>query len=361
MRSFITATVLALICSMASAGAMEVKDVIRLSRLKLEDEVIMAQIKAKKVCFTLSTDQIAELKKAGVSDLVIKYMIETGAAAAAAKKTGENGPASAEETEDRPPAAKSESEKEPATGAAEKPAQPSETAKPPADGLGTLEIENLDDRDYSVQFDARNGRVFFWLGSDAVGRSRLPANSSLVYRVAPRSYKLRWVGEIPVYEMAVAAGSRSRAVLAGTTKGGTDTVKLTTYEGGERRGGGRLVILAGRSPAESTTAAAPATNAVVEKHYYYATPQPAATTTCIVRRPRHYCYSNYCSYGRYHPGCRFHRHYRRRTCSSPTIGFMYGWKRGKSGYAIGINTCGRVGFTYGRKIGRGRYAIGIGW
>ncbi len=349
MRALISALTLTIVCGFASANAMEVKDVVKLSKLKLEDEVIMAQIKAKKARFTLTTEQIVQLKKDGVSNRLIKYMIETGSASKPAGR----------EAAEEAPATKTEAPAEKKIEEAAK--QPEKIEKQPADGLGTLVLENLDDQPYSIQFDAKNGRIFFWRGTDAAGRSPVPANTSLVYRVAPRSYMLRWVGEIAAYSVTVTAGKKSRAVLTRTTTDGTETVKLNTYEDGVRRGGGKLVTLAEASPAESKPIALPATTAATEKHYYYATPQPATTTTYVVERPRSHCYSNYCSRGQYHPGCRFHRYYRyRRTCS-PNIGFVYGWKRGKSRYAVGLSSSGAVGFSYGRKVGRGRYAIGIGW
>jgi hypothetical protein len=354
--------ILALIAggALSTAGAMEVKDVVKLSKLQLDAEVIIAQIKAKKARFSLTTDQIVSLKKQGVSDRVIKHMIETGAKTSAktnakvepAKTTKPK--ASAAKTEKKPAA-----EKTPPVAKTET-AKKTATEKKPADGKGTLTLENLDSRDYSIQFDAKNKRIFYWNGSEALGRSKMPADTSMIYRVAPGTYKLRWVGEIPVYSVRVVAGKGSRASLTRTEKDGVETVSLSVYEDGARRGGGRLVILADSPPAESTQTSAPATPAVVEKHYYHSTPQPA-TTYVVTRHPQH-CYSNYCSRGYYHAGCPFHSRYRRyRRNHTPTIGFIYGWKRGKSRYAIGINSYGDVGFSYGRKVGRGRYAIGIGW
>ncbi len=347
MRAWILVLSLAVGAAVSTAGAMEVKDVVKLSKLQLEPEVIIAQIKAKKAVFALTTDQIVLLKKEGVSDRVIKHMIETGAKSSATETTK---PKASVAEKAQPSAA---SETPPKAPTEEKAA----TAEQPADGKGALTLENLDSREYSIQFDAKNKRIFYWQGSAAVGRSLMPANTSMAYRVDPGTYKLRWVGEIPVYSVRVVAGKSSRATLTRTEEDGVETISLSVYEDGARRGGGRLVILADRSPAQSTHTSAPATPAVVEKHYYHSAPQPA-TAYVVTRHPEH-CYSNYCCKGYYHSDCPFHQRYRR--YHAPTIGLIYGWKRGKSKYAIGVNSHGGVGFTYGRKVGHGRYTIGIGW
>jgi hypothetical protein len=344
---------------------MEVGDVIRLSRLQLEDEVIIAQINAKRARFSLSTDQLAELKKGGVSDRIIAFMIRTGA-----NQLQPSCPPS-------PPSAEALAAK-PAAGAAAKPAPKPAAAQPPAGGeadpvevggrvaaepdleQGTLVIENLDSREYSLQFDAVNRRIFFWSGVQAVGRSLLPANGSRAYRVAPGTYALRWVGELNVHSLRGEGGGHSRAVLTRTAEDGIEALNLATYRDGRRRGGGNLVILAERSPATTPEEPAPAAATVVEKHHHYYAPAPETATTYVVERPyyprwRHY---RHVRYDRHHR-CRSYRH--NRSYCAPTVGFAYGWKRGKSRYLIGLNSHGGIGFGYGRKVGRGKYWFGIGW
>jgi hypothetical protein len=222
---------------------------------------------------------------------------------------------------------------------------------------GTLVVENLDSREYSLQFDAVNRRIFFWSGMQAVGRSLLPANGSRAYSVAPGSYSLRWVGELEVYTLQVQPGRISRAVLARTSGDGLESLNIATYQDGRRRGGGRLVTMATPSPAANSQDPAPGAATVVEKHHHYYAPVPETTTTYVVQEP---CYPHWRRHGSFrHHGYRSY-HYRSRYCA-PTLGFAYGWKRGKSRYAIGLNSCGGIGFSYGRKVGRGSYLFSVGW
>jgi hypothetical protein len=327
----VIATALAFACVVSAASAMEVKDVIKLSKLQLEDEVIMAQIRAKRATFTLSTEQIVQLKKEGVSDRLIKFMIETAEtypAKPAEKKAA---------TETKPAEKKSE-----AAGEKKKEAQPKEEAT--AGGVGSLVLENLDSKSYSVQVDAEHGRIFYWIAVSSEGRDVLPAKSSLVYRISAGSYALRWVGGSAAHTVKVIAGKTSRAVLTRVDTEQVEAVYLSIYEDGVRRGGGRLKKLEDKSAAASTAIAAPAATTVVEKHYYHSTPQTAYVVT--------------------EPAPRYHyrsRYYSRRYYHYPSIGFAYGWKRGKSRYIIGLSSRGGLGFTYGRKLGRGGYAISLGW
>jgi len=57
---------------------LNVQDVINMSRNGLSDSVIINQIKATKSVFYLTSDQIIEMRNAGVSEKVINYMIDTG-------------------------------------------------------------------------------------------------------------------------------------------------------------------------------------------------------------------------------------------------------------------------------------------
>lgn len=57
---------------------MTVQDVKNMSRSGLKDETIINQIKASNSVYHLTSEQIIDLKKAGVSENVIDYMIETG-------------------------------------------------------------------------------------------------------------------------------------------------------------------------------------------------------------------------------------------------------------------------------------------
>ena len=58
--------------------AMTIAEVTLLSQSGVGDEVVLSQIDASNQIFTLTVDDILELKKSGVSDRVITYMINTG-------------------------------------------------------------------------------------------------------------------------------------------------------------------------------------------------------------------------------------------------------------------------------------------
>lgn len=57
---------------------LSLQDVKNMSRNGLSDETIMNQIKATNSTYRLTADEIISLKKAGVSERVIDYMIQTG-------------------------------------------------------------------------------------------------------------------------------------------------------------------------------------------------------------------------------------------------------------------------------------------
>ncbi|MBI2742302.1 MAG: hypothetical protein HYX48_00090 [Chlamydiales bacterium] len=57
---------------------MTVQDIKNMSKNGLKDETIINQIKATNSVYHLTSDQIIDLKKSGVSQNVIDYMIETG-------------------------------------------------------------------------------------------------------------------------------------------------------------------------------------------------------------------------------------------------------------------------------------------
>ncbi len=311
----------AVLASIASATwALETGDVIRLARAKAGDEVIIAQIKATESRFTLTADEIIRLKKEGVSDAVIKAMIET---AKGPKKT------------EKPADAKTKTDKK----------DPKRTDQPVGEGLGTLIIENLDSKAYSVQVDAKRGNIFYYKGVASDGRDLLPAKSSLVYRLSAGRYQLRWVGKKETQTLKVMAEKTSRAVLTRTSTEDFEAAYLSLFEDGHRRGGGRLVKLVDKSPAESVQAsAAPPTN-VVEKHYYYP--------------PQTYAVSQPVTY--YRSSSRYRRRSYRRNSGWLVPGFAYTWRRGKSRYAVGWGSGGGLGFTYGRKLGRSGYRINFGW
>jgi hypothetical protein len=60
-----------------SAGTpLSVEEVVKLSQIGLAEELIITKIKKNGKAFDLSTDELLELKKAGVSDTVIKFLLD---------------------------------------------------------------------------------------------------------------------------------------------------------------------------------------------------------------------------------------------------------------------------------------------
>ncbi|MBM3208505.1 MAG: hypothetical protein FJZ57_07920 [Chlamydiae bacterium] len=57
---------------------LSVHDIEAMAKNGISDNVIIDQIKATKSVFYLSSEEIIDLKKAGVSEKVIDYMIQTG-------------------------------------------------------------------------------------------------------------------------------------------------------------------------------------------------------------------------------------------------------------------------------------------
>lgn len=57
---------------------LSVQDVKNMSRNGLKDDTIINQMKATSSTYSLNADQIIDLKKSGVSQRVIDYMIQTG-------------------------------------------------------------------------------------------------------------------------------------------------------------------------------------------------------------------------------------------------------------------------------------------
>jgi hypothetical protein len=218
-----------LLVAAPAAWALDADDVARLAGAKVGDEVILAQIRAERARFVLTADQIIRLRKEGVSDAVLRAMIETGKPRPAAEA-----PAGAPARTEPPPA--------------------------PAAEPGTLVLENLDSRDYSVQVDAEGRNVFFYWGSSAAGREPLPARASQVYRLPPGGYRLTWVGGAESLTITVFPGRGSRATLTRAVAGGAQTIQVALSEDGVSRGGGSLLSLS--APATpAPVAAEPASTA----------------------------------------------------------------------------------------------------
>jgi len=68
---------LALLCLPATARAVTVRDIIELTKAGLSDEIITALIDADRTMFTLDGGQIVELKRAGVTPVVLLKMVRS--------------------------------------------------------------------------------------------------------------------------------------------------------------------------------------------------------------------------------------------------------------------------------------------
>jgi hypothetical protein len=300
VRSLLAATAALVLTCSAGARALEVSDVIRLTRFQVEDEVIVAQIRATKARFELSADEIILLKKEGVSDMVIRAMVKTAQQPAA-------------EPAGRDPA-------------------PAEPAAEP----GTLKLDNRDVEDCSVRIDPKKKLVLFWKAVESENRDKLESGKALVYKLAPGKYGMRWVGGLGGQSVEVKTGKETHAVLTRTELDAFDALMVVVYEEGKRVGGGQLARLEDRSPAAAG-----------------GSPRHTGRTVVVDESPAPVYYDRY-----YYP-----RHPLRVRSSGlwavPSVG--YTWRRGKSRYVVGWNPyCGTT-VGYRRRVGRGRYWIDFGW
>jgi hypothetical protein len=68
---------LGLLCLPATADAVTVRDIVELTKAGLSDDIIVALIDADRTMFTLDADQILELKRAGVTPVVLLKMVRS--------------------------------------------------------------------------------------------------------------------------------------------------------------------------------------------------------------------------------------------------------------------------------------------
>jgi hypothetical protein len=62
--------------SQKSGGSLTVEEVVKLSQTGVSEELIVAKIKKNGKAFDLSTDELVDLRKAGVSDNIIKLLLD---------------------------------------------------------------------------------------------------------------------------------------------------------------------------------------------------------------------------------------------------------------------------------------------
>lgn len=81
----VAATTALLFSTPALADGLAIEDIVTLSEMNLGDDAIIAKIRAENARFDLSTDQMIDLKRRGVSNAVIAAMVETGVVDTAAE------------------------------------------------------------------------------------------------------------------------------------------------------------------------------------------------------------------------------------------------------------------------------------
>ncbi|MGA8026473.1 MAG: hypothetical protein WB992_04965 [Bryobacteraceae bacterium] len=69
-------SVAALLSAQNSDTGLTVEEVVRLTRAGFSEDIIITKIKKNGKAFDLSTDELLDLKKDGVSDTVVKYMLD---------------------------------------------------------------------------------------------------------------------------------------------------------------------------------------------------------------------------------------------------------------------------------------------
>ncbi len=201
-----TLTALAFLGLMVSAAAAQVTkdEIVKLAKAGISDDVIIAKIDQDKPVFNLSADDIADLKKQGVSEKVIQRMLECAPPAAAP-------PAGAKEGE--PPAPP-----EPAPGQEEKPA-PLKAAPP----VGTsVAISNSSHVAVCVSLDAKE-KIFHvsrHQGTD------LPVGGSVTWNLTEGDWRIAIEGGVTIDSFNVSEGKATTLEFRGADTEYIDLVTL---------------------------------------------------------------------------------------------------------------------------------------
>lgn len=194
----------------APAWALTLDEVIELSKAKVADDVIIAKIKADGSRFPVSVSDILRMKKEGVSDAVIRVVVET---------------CDYREPVQQPPA-----------GAPRGRAAGGGTSGPPAN----LAVTNSDPtRGYSIQVDPRGGNLFVYYDTMR-DREVVRAGEARTIDVPSGNYRLRWVGEPRIYDVPVAPGRQTEIRFSSSRKGEAEEVSVEVLVDGRRVDGGPL-------------------------------------------------------------------------------------------------------------------------
>ncbi len=237
-----TAAALFLLLAAPALGASP-EDVSRMAKARVSDEVILAQIQADGSSFELSTDQILALKEAGVSDRVLKAMIET-----------------------RSPS---------------KVQAPPEEAAAPESGMGRLHLANDTSDPYCAMVSPDARTVFLYYGR-LQDRLVLEPGGSRTLEVPPGVYTVRWVGERARFTSPVPAGGTTRVVLTRMETEDFAGLHVTILSGEHEADAGMLKVF--REFPKPEPAAAPAVSVPAPYAFYGAYPPPAPLRQASRRR-----------------------------------------------------------------------------
>ena len=219
------------------AFAMSTDDVQRLAQGGLADEVILAQIRAEKATFELTSEQILDLKKRGISDAVLKAMIET-----------------------RNPASEA---REPVK---------SETCK----AMGHLLLANDSGEPYCVMVSPEARSIFFYYGR-LQDRVVLEAGGSRTLDVPPGAYTVRWVGERARFSAPITAGGTTRVVATRLETTDYAGLHVSVLEGEQETDAGMLKVFRDIPKPEPRAAVVEVLAPMVYAPFYPAPPSACAS------------------------------------------------------------------------------------
>lgn len=299
------AGLLVLLATAGGVRAETVDEIAELARRGLGEEVLVAAVERTKQGFTLTTDQIIQLKEAGVPQNVIAAMLKNKAGGAPA-----DAPAPAQELTVAP------------------------AQEAPAAGTGTLNLENVDDKTWGYKLDADSRTI--WLspagGADTVVR----AHGGVSIAAPTGTYEVRYAGEGAGQSVTIREGKKALLLVSRVETAEYEGLYVSVFEGGERRGGGKLATLR-----ETRRASAGDQPSAAAARYEYVPPKEERVTERVVERvvepstviyrdvsppvyvsPYYYGYPSYYGYGHCYP-------YNR-------VGFGYhNWGR-RSGFSVGV-------------------------
>ncbi|GEM_PF-2268845 len=326
---------LALLLLAAPVWALTLDEVLELTKAQVSDDVIIAKIKSDGSRFTVSVPDILRLKKEGVSDAVLRVIVETGEY----QESPQQGPVVA------PPRA---------LGGGG-------TSGPPAD----LAVTNADaTRGYSLQVDPRGGNLFVYT-EYMRDREVFRAGESRSISVPSGNYRLRWVGEPRIYGVTVAPGRKTEIRFSSTREGEAENVSVEILVDGRRADGGPLkqitpAITPTRnrwggfpSPEEQAWINAGQPAAVVAAPATYSYPQgysyvrPGDRPTVVYHRSGYYgCGCDSCGgyRGGYYGGYRSHSLFGPNTLFWTAVGGAVGASNHEVGYGLG------AGFLFGHLL-----------